>query len=318
LKNLCIALFLMLVAPSTFAVTEQPITLETLTGKIEGTLALPAAEKSSAKIPVVLIIAGSGPTDRNGNSRGLSGNNDSLKMLASILSEAGIASVRYDKRGIASSAAVGVAERDLRFETYVKDASAWVEKLASDERFSAISILGHSEGSLIGMLAAKSASVKSFVSVAGPAQVASAILRQQLSGKLPPELATRNEEILVSLEQGKTVTDVPPALGSLYRANVQPYLISWFKYTPAKEFSQLSIPTLILQGDTDIQVSVAEAKALKDANKAAELAIISGMNHVLKQVPADQAKQIASYSDPTLPLSPELAKMLIVFLKRVN
>jgi uncharacterized protein len=312
------AMFMSFWVSLTFAASEQAITLETLTGKIEGTLALPTAEKSGAKIPVVLFIAGSGPTDRDGNSRGLSGNNDSLKMLAKTLSEAGIASVRYDKRGVASSAVVGVVERDLHFDTYVRDASAWVEKLASDERFSAISILGHSEGSLIGMLAAKSTSVKSFVSVAGPAQVASAILRQQLSGKLPPELATRNEEILVSLEQGKTVTDVPPALGSLYRASVQPYLISWFQYTPAKEFSQLFIPTLILQGDTDIQVSVAEAKALKDANKAAELAIISGMNHVLKQVPADQAKQITSYSNPTLPLSPELAKTLIAFLKRVN
>jgi pimeloyl-ACP methyl ester carboxylesterase len=290
---------------------DQPILLATNSGHINGSLLLPT---SGEKVPVVLIIAGSGPTDRDGNSAGMAGKNDSLKMLAVTLADAGFASVRYDKRGIGASAAAAASEADLRLDTYVQDTVAWTEKLTSDARFSGVAIAGHSEGSLIGMLAANRRPVKAFVSIAGVAQGAASILRQQLHGKLPPDLADRNETILASLEKGQVVSDIPPLLASLYRPSVQPYLISWFRYVPAQEFKKLPIPCLILQGDTDIQVPVSEAKALHDANPGAELEVIPGMNHVLKLVPTDQTQQIASYGDPTLPLAPELVKSLVRFL----
>ncbi len=290
---------------------DSAISLGTGSGQINGSLMLPA---NGGKVPVVLIISGSGPTDRDGNSLGLPGKNDSLRMLALSLADAGFASVRYDKRGIGASAVPPVREQDLRFETYVQDAAGWIEQLAKDDRFSAIVVAGHSEGSLIGMLAANGRPVKAFVSIAGVAQGASAALRQQLLGKLPPDLAERNEAILSSLEQGQTVSEVPPLLASLYRPSVQPYLISWFKYVPTDELKKLRVPCLILQGDTDIQVPVSEAKKLEAAKPDAELQVIPGMNHVLKLVPADQAQQLASYSDPALPLAPELGKTLARFI----
>jgi pimeloyl-ACP methyl ester carboxylesterase len=290
---------------------DQPISLPTDSGQINGSLLLPAGAE---KVPVVLIIAGSGPTDRDGNSAGIAGKNDSLKMLAVSLADAGFASVRYDKRGIGASAAAGPSEADLRFDTYVQDAAAWTGKLASDARFSGVAIAGHSEGSLIGILAANSRPVQAFVSIAGVAQGAASILRQQLHGKLPPDLVDRNEMILSSLEKGQVVSDVPPLLSSLYRPSVQPYLISWFRYVPAQELKKLQLPCLILQGDTDIQVPLSEAKALHDAYPGSELVVIPGMNHVLKLVPTDQTQQIASYGDPNLPLAPELVKSLVRFL----
>ena len=290
---------------------EQAIVLATGSGQIQGTLRMPEA---AHKVPVILIIAGSGPTDRDGNSAGLAGRNDSLKMLAESLAQSGCASVRFDKRGIAASKSAAGMESDLRFEAYVNDAADWLRMLTADARFSGVGILGHSEGSLIAMLAAQKVAVKAVISIAGPAQNAADILRQQLAGKLPPALAEKNEAVLASLQAGKTYSEVPPELFSLYRPSVQAYLISWFRYVPAQEIAQLKVPVLILQGEQDIQVSAAQAEALKKARPDAVLQLIPGMNHVLKIVGSDQAKQMASYHDPAMPLAPALALALKSFL----
>jgi pimeloyl-ACP methyl ester carboxylesterase len=293
-------------------VSEQPLVLETAGGSVHGTLRLPAGE---GKAPVVLIVAGSGPTDRDGNSAMLPGHNDSLKMLAEALAQAGFASVRYDKRGIAASKAAALDESQLRFDTYVEDAAAWIAKLKTDPRFASVAVIGHSEGALIGMLAAERAGAAAYVSLAGVAEGPGAILRTQFAGKLPPPLAADNERILASLEQGKPVAEVPPALMPYYRPSVQPYLISWMKYVPAKHIATLRMPVLIVQGTTDIQVGVEQAQALKTARPDAGLVIIAGMNHVLKAVPADAANPIASYGDPSLALHPQLAPAVVGFLK---
>lgn len=310
---LSILLFLGVTAHAAAAtVREEPMTLDTPTGKLAGTLELPAA---AGKVPVALIIAGSGPTDRDGNTAGM-GHNDSLKMLAAALADAGIASVRYDKRGIAASASAAPSESDLRFDMYVDDAAAWLDKLKSDRRFSSVMVIGHSEGSLIGMIAAQRAGAAAFVSISGAAESATAILRKQLAGKLPPDLAAENERILASLERGETASAVPPAFAAFYRPSVQPYLISWLKYVPAERIATLKMPVLIVQGTTDIQVGLEQAQALRAAAPGAELAIIPGMNHVLKLVPADMKQQVASYTDPALPIAPELVAKVVKFVRQ--
>jgi pimeloyl-ACP methyl ester carboxylesterase len=304
-------LFLAVATHAAAQVREEAVTLTTAGGQLAGTLALPV---SSAKVPVALIIAGSGPTDRDGNSALAPGHNDSLRMLATALAGNGIASLRYDKRGIGASAAAMTVESALRFDTYVDDAAAWTAKLKADPRFSAVIVIGHSEGSLIGMLAAQRANASAFVSISGIAQSASAILRKQLAGKLPPDLALENERILASLEHGELPGSVPAPLAGLYRPSVQPYLVSWIKYVPADRIAALRMPVLIAQGTTDIQVGVDEAQALKTARPDAVLAIVPGMNHVLKLVPADKQQQDASYGDPTLPLAPQLVGAIVDFV----
>ncbi|MEM8515218.1 pimeloyl-ACP methyl ester carboxylesterase [Massilia sp. MP_M2] len=290
---------------------ETPITLDTPTGQLAGTLELPAG---ADKPRVALLIAGSGPTDRDGNSSLIPGRNDSLKLLAAGLAEAGIATLRYDKRGIGASQAAGPAESALRFEMFVDDAAAWIARLKADPRFASVVVIGHSEGSLIGMLAARQADAAAFVSIAGMADGASTLLRKQLEGKLPPELEKESERILVSLESGVVVDPVPPALVTLFRPSVQPYLISWFKYVPAQRIAELTMPVLVVQGNTDIQVDVVQANRLHGASKGAKLAIIPGMNHVFKHVRAVPELQVASYGDPSLPVSPLLVKSIVDFL----
>jgi pimeloyl-ACP methyl ester carboxylesterase len=291
---------------------EQPISLDSAGGSVAGTLRLPAG---GDKAPVVLIIAGSGPTDRDGNNPAFPGPNNSLKMLAEALAQAGFASVRYDKRGIGASRAAAPDESQLRFDTYVDDAAGWIAKLKADPRFSSVAVIGHSEGALIGMLAAERVGAAAYVSLAGVADGPGAILRKQLAGKLPPPLAADNERILASLEQGKTVAEVPPALAAMYRPSVQPYMMSWMRYVPSARIAALRMPVMIVQGTTDIQVDAGQARALKAARPDAVLALIPGMNHVLKEVPVDPQHPLASYGDPSLPLHPQLAPAVVGFLR---
>lgn len=294
---------------------EQALTQAVEGGVLAGTLMLPAA---SGKVPVALIIAGSGPTDRDGNNTLIAGHNDSLKMLATTLAGQGIASLRYDKRGIGASRAAMTSESALRFDALVDDAARWLATLKADPRFSTVVVIGHSEGSLIGMLAAHATGARpgadGFVSLAGAAERQSDVLRKQLAGKLAPEQARDNERILSALEHGQSVPDVAPMWARLYRPSVQPYLISVYKYVPTHEIAALRMPVLIVQGTIDVQVGVDQAEALKAARPDAALLIIPGMNHVLKAVPAD-ADPVASYGDPSLPLHPQLAPAIVGFIR---
>lgn len=290
----------------------ETIRLETPTGAIVGTLELPA---SSSPLPVALIIAGSGPTDRDGNTVGLPGANNSLRLLAEGLAAHGIASVRYDKRGVGESRLAGPREADLRFDGYVEDAAAWVRRLRADARFTTVTVIGHSEGSLIGMLAAERAGGDAMVSIAGIGRRADQVLRVQLAPRLPSGLLRESDRIMASLVAGHGADSVPAALAPLFRSSVQPYLISWFRHDPAAVVARLAMPVLVAQGTTDIQVGPSEAQLLVRAQPKATLLVIDGMNHVLKRVPADQAAQIASYGDPRVPVAPELTDGIARFVR---
>ncbi len=282
----------------------ESVSIDTGAGALYGMLELPA---SKPPFPVALLISGSGPTDRDGNSRLLPGKNNSLKMLAEGLAGQGIASLRYDKRGIGESKTVGLKEEDLRFETYVDDAVRWGQYLQKDNRLRALAIIGHSEGSLIGMLAARKLPADGYISIAGAGRPGGQIILLQLrSQPIHPDLMKQVEDIVSALEHGQTVDSVPQGFGALFRESVQPYLISWFQYDPAKEIAKLTMPVLILQGTNDIQASISEANLLAGANPKAKLVVMEGMNHILKEVPEGRDKQVASYSDPSLPLAAKL------------
>jgi len=279
--------------------------LATATGTIAGTLELPA---TSGKLPVVLLIAGSGPTDRDGNNPMLPGKNDALKQLALALSARGIASVRYDKRGIGASAAAGPSEADLRIDAYVGDAVDWVRKLRADGRFSRITIAGHSEGSLIGMIAAARGPADGFVSLDGAGRPASVILREQIAKQTSssPETRAQADHVVDELAAGRTVTEQPTALGPIFRTSAQQYIISWFHYDPAHEIAAVRGRAAIVQGTADVQVSVVDGDRLHAALPSANYVIVQGMNHVLKHAPDTSTPSaiVAGYTDPSLPIEP--------------
>jgi len=288
---------------------EEIIVLETPTGNIEGTLLVPSKKNA----PLVLIIAGSGPTDRDGNSGSLK--NNSLKMLAQGLYDNNIASLRFDKRGVAGS--LSAYKSELRFEDYINDVEQWTKVLKNDSRFSSVIILGHSEGSLIGMIAAQKGMVEKYISMAGPGVTMQATLRRQLADQ-PPYILSMSLPIIEELEKGKTVDSVPPLINALFRPSIQPYLISCFKYDPAIEITKVKCPILIIQGTTDIQIPVNEAEILASANSNSQLVIIEGMNHILKEAEAHRLLNLQTYGDPNLELKQGLIESITRFIVENN
>ena len=289
-------------------IREESVILKTNNDSIFGTYSIPELEK---KIPIVLIIAGSGPTDRNGNNPMMA--NNALKMMADGLNSNGIASLRFDKRGIADSKNASVSETNLRFEDYINDVKAWCALIKKDKRFSELIILGHSEGSLIGMIASREKEVAKFISVAGAGFPAADILRLQLKEQ-PPLVLEMCAPIIEKLEHGETVNNAPEMLHTLFRPSVQPYLISWFKYNPQLEIAKLKIPVLIIQGTNDIQIRIEDAEKLSAANRSAKKILIEGMNHVLKASELDRTKNIQTYSNSKLPLKEELIPEIVNFI----
>lgn len=296
-------------------VSEESMVLNTETGTIYGTLKVPSNKSS---IPVAIIIAGSGPTDRNGNSQ-LTQNN-AYKMLSDNLFYNGIATLCFDKRGIAESKQAMKDESEIRFDHYIDDVRAWINLLSKDKRFSDIIIIGHSEGSLIGMIASENnVIVKKYISVAGMGVSFDVTLKEQMEKQLSGQPQALKETIfsyIDRLKNGETISNVPPTLNALFRPSIQPYMISIMKYDPQKEIAKLSIPILILQGTTDIQVTAEHADILFAANPKAKKVIIEKMNHVLKDCTSnDMQAQSPTYNNLNIPLNKELGKAIVDFIK---
>lgn len=288
------------------------LTLHTATGDVFGNLLVPDI---GSKFPLVILISGSGPTDRDGNNQSMK--NNSLLMLADSFQSAGIASFRFDKRGIGESADAMKKESDLRIEDFINDVKGWITLLSKDKRFTKIIVAGHSEGSLIGMVASQNEpGVKKFISISGAGQSADTLLKIQLKDQ-PGEIKKSIYQKLDSLKQRYTIPNVPSMYYALFRPSVQGYLISWFQYDPQIEIKKLTIPVLIIQGTTDVQVSVDQADRLAAAAVKSQKLIIENMNHVLKTCPTtDRATQIDTYNNPDLPLATGFMTEIIAFIKK--
>ena len=278
----------------------------TIDPEVQGTLLSPKGENQP---PLAILIAGSGPTDRDGNQALFK--NNSLKYLAEGLAQKGIATFRYDKRVIAQINKATVQEEKMTFEDEVNDALLVVNHFK--DKYKKIILIGHSEGALIGLLVAQKVVVSKFVSISGAGNSSATLIEEQI-GKNAPQLKEESQKIISQLRKGELVDNISPYLAPVFRKSVQPYLISWFKYEPAKEIAKLQIPILIVQGTNDLQVEDKEAQLLKEAQPKAQLLLIEGMNHVLKKVKTLEENQ-QSYLNPDLPIPEELVEGIASFIK---
>jgi pimeloyl-ACP methyl ester carboxylesterase len=311
--TLCVATLLLpliLWMPMSSPANAQEIVLPASPGALHGTLV-----DAGSKAPAVLIIAGSGPTDRDGNSPlGVQAN--TYKLLAEGLAAKGISTLRYDKRGIAASKDAMTAEADLRIQTYADDAAAMAAELRRQTNSECVWLLGHSEGALLAeMVAQHPAGLCGVIIVSGAGRKGADILREQLKPSLPSAMQPAALAALTELQAGHPVPN-PPEPAALFRASVQPYLISWLQQDPVALLAHVHLPVLILQGDTDIQVAVSDAKLLAAANADAKLVVLAGMNHVLKSAPLDRAANLATYTDTTLPLAPGVIETIAGFVQQ--
>ncbi|TWO72026.1 lysophospholipase [Caenimonas sedimenti] len=247
-------------------------------GRLSGTLATP---EGLGPWPVVLVIGGSGATDRDGNNPLLPEPCSSFRRLAGALSARGLASLRYDKRGVGRSVIAGLSESALRFDDLVDDAVALARLLRADERFSDLVLFGHSEGALVAALAANATPPELLVCASGAGERASDLMRRQIVQTLPADLASPAVRALDALERQTPATDVPDTLAVLFRPTVQPYLMSWFRHSPAEVLANLAVPIMLLHGAADTQVPADQARLLQAAHPEAELCVIAGMDHLL-------------------------------------
>ena|GEM_PF-158738 len=299
--SLIVLVSVWLVGPAAADATD--VTLAVADGDLGATLRLPEGD---GPWPVVLILAGSGATDRDGNMFGIPGKNNSLLQLAEGLAAQGIASLRTDKRGVGGSRSAGLSESDLRFSHFVDDAVSWVTWLQADARFSAVTVAGHSQGSQVGMNAAWLAAADGFVSLAGPGRPIITVLREQLRTRLPVRTRVKAETVLTELEAGREVFEVPVELTMLLRPSVQAFLISWQRLDPVRDLARLSCPVAVVQGLTDIQVTETDARLLHGARPDADLLLLPGINHIFKPVEGENPiVHQASLTNPDLIFSPE-------------
>jgi len=265
------------------------------------------------KETVILLIAGSGPTDRNGNTLGVAVNN-SLKYLAEGLAENNYNVFTYDKR-VVYLLKNNKEVPTMDFQHGINDAEIVISYLKNTLGYKNIVVAGHSEGSLVGMTSSQK-NVSAFISLAGTGNTIDIILKEQIN-KQAPMLNDANAKILEQLKEGKIVKDVNPMLQSLYNEENQPFLIDWIKRNPQTEIAKLNIPILIINGTKDIQVETKEAELLHHANPKSTMVIIDNMNHIFKKIEKDE-ENMTSYNKPELPIQKELVPTIVSFLKQNN
>ncbi len=286
---------------------ENEVTIIYEKDSIHGTLLSPMSDE---KLPLVILIAGSGATDRDGNQKTLT--NNSLRFLAEALSKNNVVTFRYDKTVLNLIKKEDFKEEDLVFTKFIEDAKAVVSHFKSLKAYSKIYVAGHSQGSMVGMIAAKD-QADGFVSLAGPGHSIDVVLREQLV-KAVPNLEDSITTTLQKLKNGESDPDFNPMLSSVFRLSVQPFLIDWMQYDPMIEISKLNQPILIINGTKDIQISVEEAKALHKATPDSQLVIIENMNHIFKEIEGDIMENQLSYMNPELPVMDDLVQALLTFI----
>lgn len=279
-----------------------------ITRLVEGTLLVPEVDAC----PLVIIIAGSGPTDRDGNQPMMK--NNSLRFLAEELYKKDIASFRYDKRILKQIELRTIDEKQLRFSDFIDDAVSALNHFKNDERFSKIYIIGHSEGSLIGMVAAQEGA-DGFISLAGAGQEIDDVIVDQLKNQAP-FLADSAREAFDDIRATGKATNFNPGLASIFREEIQPYLLSWMQYNPQEELKKLDVPILLINGDKDFQVQLSELELLTQAKPKAQSKVIEGMNHIFKKAEDMGLENQKTYNIYNLPVMPELIDAISEFILR--
>lgn len=301
---------LTLAAALLFSPVSTPVELASTPSVLRGTLLTPDGQTHAAAV----IIAGSGPTDRDGDSPlGVTGG--VYRQLAEGLAERGIATVRYDKRGVAGSHAAGSEEASLTFDAMIDDARHWAAQTAQQTGRPCAWLIGHSEGALVAQAAAAdNPTVCGLVLLSPVGERAGVAVRRQLDAGLPEAMKPEAFAILDALEAGRTVAKTPPALAPLFRPSVQPYLISYFVVNPETLIADYDRPVLLGHGATDIQVPPSNSERLAKAQPKAEVVIFDGLNHMLRPAPLDRVANIATYGDASIPLASAVTTTVADFI----
>jgi pimeloyl-ACP methyl ester carboxylesterase len=277
---------------------------------LQGTLERPDTGPTES-VPTALIIAGSGPTDRDGNSvAGL--RTDAYKMLSAALAGMGIACARYDKRGIAASRGAGRPENEVRISQFADDAVDIAHWLRAQSGVGSIALIGHSEGGVIALLSAARVKPAAIVLLSSPGRKFATILREQSAAPgLPPDFTREAHQTIAALERGEDVAEVSPMLASIFRPSVQPFIRSLMALDPAGLLRSYRGSVLIVGGGRDLQIGRSDFDLLTGARPDAAGYWDPSMGHTLKSARTAQE----AYTDPRSPLATGLAERIAEFIR---
>ena len=303
-------------APALAPQASTPVELEAPgpNGPLKGTFVAPAAGQ-----PVVLIIPGSGPTDRDGNNP-MGVRAAPYRLLAEGLADRGIGSLRIDKRGMFGSAAAIADANAVTVADYAADVARWVDLVREKTGRGCVWLAGHSEGGLVALTAANKHGdeICGVALVAAPGRPLGTVMREQLrSNPANAPILAQAEAAIGALERGEQVdtAQLHPALQSLFAAPVQAYVIDLFAIDPAAIAATADLPLLLLYGGKDVQVGTSDLDALRAARPDATVAMFPDANHVLKLVNGETlAANMATYAEPDLPLAPGVIDALATFV----
>lgn len=310
IKTLIAAVIIQFTLYGQNTITTEDILLANDSIQLPGTLTHDASLNTQ---PLIIFVHGSGNIDRNGNQAGLPANANYIKQLSDSLTRKKIAFYRYDKR-TATPANLKYLMKEVDFNDFVEDLRLVIDHFKDDPRFSSITLLGHSQGSLVAMLASQS-DIDKYISLAGPSLSIDTTILKQFQN-MYPDLVEPATRYFKELKETGTIKEIKePVLKQVFPKQNQVFFATWMQYDPVEELKKITVPILILNGAKDLQVELEDAKNLHAAQPNSELVIISNMNHVLKDIEKDE-DNLASYASPDFPLSKELINTIEAFIKK--
>ncbi len=292
---------------------------------LSGTLLLPLLSELQ-HVPGVVLVAGSGPTDRDGNNRYLAEKIDLLKQIAELLARNGIATLRYDKRGVGAStsmpeSSLEAQERFWAWDHFVADVqAAHAELLRHDEiKPYATALLGHSEGGLLSIAAVQAMGKKApygLVLASTPGRPLRDIVHDQITRNAPPFAAAADRIMQTIIATGHAPDDTPQELKLVFPDSVGAFLQRALTFDPARALETTDASCLLVQGAADTQVvPMGDIQPLVDAlgrrSRPGEVSVFPKVSHNLKTV--------SGPSDPGFagPIAPAVADKLASWLKLV-
>lgn len=296
-----IALVIFSISSAFSQIKKEEITINNMAIQLPGTLTYSAENQ-----PLVIWVHGSGGVNRDGNTPNY------IKQFRDEINKKEIAFFSYDKRTANIKNVKFIQEDGIYFSDFVSDLKEVINKFKDDKRFSEIILAGHSQGSLIAMLALEN--VDKYISIAGAGETIDKTLVRQVTAQ-SPAFGKLTEQYIKELKENGSIKSVNPNLMSLFAPQNQPFLISWMNLDPIKEITKVKIPTLIINGDKDIQVQISDAENLKKAKPDATLVIIKNMNHPLKNIEKDE-DNLKSYMSADYTISNELIETIENFIKK--
>lgn len=307
IKYLITLLFVSFISFGQSKITSEEIIIYNGSIELPGTLTY---IKSIKKQRLIIWVHGSGNVDRNGNQNGVNVQANYIKQFRDSVNKYDIAFFSYDKR-TANPKNLKLL-KNISFNDLVLDVQKVIFSFKDDPRYSEIILVGHSQGSLVAMLAVNEF-VDKYISIAGLSESVNKTIIKQVSAQ-NEEFGKITEQHIDELISTGTINEVNPMLAALFAKKNHKFLLDYFKYNPQDKIKELKIPILILNGDKDIQVSIEDAKKLHKANPISRLVLIRNMNHVLKIINKDE-DNLKSYYSADFPLSEELIRTIRAFIK---